>query len=149
MKIVAGLVAIVAAIYSHFNGREFPENRNLIIACVAIYVACVGIVSAMSYLWEGDSFFAAQLPNRNSGRSASESLAKRLWVQSTVGSKGESTFTLMMRLTVRRNAELTETLTRPYEEYFSEEGDLALSELYGDIGELLKKSSRLGKRKPQ
>lgn len=149
VKIVAGLVAIVAAVYSHFNGREFPENRNLVLTCVVLYCACVGIISVMSFFWEGDSFYAAQLSSRISESMEERFLAPRIWVQSTVGIKGESTFKLMIRLTVRQNADSTETLTKPYEAYFNEEGGLAVAELDNDIGEVLSRSARLGKKKTQ
>jgi hypothetical protein len=146
VKIVAGVVAVVAAVYSHFNGQEFPANRSLIIACVAVYAACLSLISAVSWMYEGDAFYVARL-SAAASLLADEGggMAPAVWVQSTVGLKGTSTFTLTLRRTVRKNAALSVALVKPYEQYFCEDGEVAVAALHDDLDRVVDKLGRLGK----
>lgn len=146
MKILAGTVAVAASFYSHFNGREFPDNRDLVMACVAVYAVCVTLISLVSYMHEGDAFFSAYLSNVAELMTGKEdvALAQKVWVQSTIGEKGKSTYTLTMRRSVRKNADLSVLLKKPYEEYYCEDGQVAVDALRKDLSRLVGKLGRLG-----
>lgn len=146
MKILAGIVAVVAAFYSHFNGHEFPENRNLVIACVAVYAVCVTLISVVSYAYEGDAFYSAYLSDVGelmTGRQ-DDVLAPKVWAKSTLGEKGSSIYTLTIRRCVRKNKDLSAVLTKPYEQYYDEDGNLSLEELKKDLTMLIAKVGKLG-----
>lgn len=147
-KIFTGIVAVVAAFYAHFNGREFPENRGLVMACVATYSVCVSLVSAVSYVYEGDAFFCAYLSDdaeRMTGKHEDEdAVARKVWVQSTLSEKGNSVYTLTIRRCVRKSKELSAVLAKPYEEYYCEDGQVAVDELHEDLAGLIAKAGRLG-----
>lgn len=146
VKMIAGLIAVAAAFYSHFNGREFPENRELVMACVAVYAVSVTLISAISYAYEGDAFYSAYLSDvaeLMAGRQ-DDALAPKVWVQSTLSEKGSSTYTLTIRQCVRKNKELSAVLKKPYEQYFDEEGSLVLEELQQDLARLIAKVVQLG-----
>lgn len=146
VKIFAGMVAVAAAFYSHFNGREFPENRDLVIACVAIYAVCVTLISSISYAYEGDAFYSAYLSDAAelmTGRH-DDMLAPKVWVQSTLSEKGNSMYTLTIRQCVRKNNDLSAVLKKPYEQYYDEDGNLEVEELTKDLKLLIAKVGQLG-----
>jgi hypothetical protein len=137
MKIVLGSIAVALAIYSHFNGREYPENRPLIIGCVAGYGFCVALVSVVSWFMEGNAFFVGyrDLDEPPAGRAL---LEPKVWVYSTLGSKGSSTYTVELRRSARakKPADYVK-LCKPYEHYIFEDGELALPVFRKDIKHLI------------
>jgi signal peptidase complex subunit 2 len=143
VKILYGTIAVAAAFYSHFNGQEFPDNRNLIMLCVAVYGVCMALISAVSYLYEGDSFYSAHLSDV-AELMAGQALAPCVWVHSALGEKGSSTYTLTLRRGVRKSPALSAVLAKPYEQFYCEDGQLAVAELQSDLSRLLIKLGKLG-----
>jgi Microsomal signal peptidase 25 kDa subunit (SPC25) len=151
VKIISGVIAIIAAVYSHFNSLEFPDNRNLILACVSVYMGCVATITALGWLFERNSLYvgcltsAATLEKQNSG------LPPRVWAQSVLGPAGTSIYTIQLRATVA-DSQATEpdsamSMSKSYEAYFSADGDLALSVFRDDVEGVLRKLGAARRRK--
>jgi Microsomal signal peptidase 25 kDa subunit (SPC25) len=138
IKILAGSLAVALSIYSHFNGYEYPENRLLIIGCIAGYGVCVGLVTILSWLQEGNAFFVGYLDRKAEWDTRASSLEPKIWVHSTLGPKGSSIYTIEFRRKVRSKA-LTDCvkLGKPYEHYFSDDGELATAVFRRDVKHLV------------
>lgn len=120
IKIVAGSLAVFAAVYSHFNPWEFPANKRLVLSCVLFYGFCVGLINAASYLWEASAVFVGKLAPK-ARQIAKRSLPPKIWVVTTIGGKGTSSFKVELRTMPRQKPGLA-VVTHPYETYFTEEG---------------------------
>jgi hypothetical protein len=137
LKIIVGSIAVALAIYSHFNGYEYPDNRRLIMGCVAGYGFCVVLVSFVSWFMEGNAFFVGYRDSEEllAGR---ELFEPKVWVYSTLGLKGSSTYTVELRRVVRAKKPADSVkLCKPYENYFFEDGELAMAVFRKDIKHLL------------
>jgi hypothetical protein len=79
-KIVVGIVSIAVGALSHLAPIPFPESVPLIIACIAIYYACCGVLLYISRIVEADSFlevtFIPQSSRDSSASGAAEGKAK-------------------------------------------------------------------------
>lgn len=138
IKIVVGLLAVVAAVYSHFNGQEFPENKVLIAGCVAIYSICVGVIYLLSRFTEGNAFYVGAVVSASKRVRRTVTLAPKIWAYSTLSEKGNSMYTLQLRNGVKENSD-SYSMRKPYESYFSEAGAFDASEFRSDIEDLVAK----------
>jgi Microsomal signal peptidase 25 kDa subunit (SPC25) len=143
VKIVAGVVAIVAALYSHFNPLEFPDNRNLILICVTIYSVCVAIATGASWIFERNAIYVGRLTSSASLTTRGASHPPAVWAQSVLGPAGTSTYTIQLRTTVAdkkaTDPESTASTSKPYESYFSESGELAVAAFREEVKSVLRK----------
>jgi hypothetical protein len=138
IKILAGSLAVALSIYSHFNGYEYPENRILIIGCIVGYGVCVGVVTFLSWLREGNAFFVGYIDREAEKDTRASSLEPNIWVHSTLGPKGSSTYTIEFRRKVRTKAPNDcVKLGKPYEHYFFKDGELATAVFRRDVKHLV------------
>lgn len=135
IKIVAGTIAVAAALYSHFNPYEFPGNRNLVLGCVLIYGFCIGSINLSAYIWDANAVYVGKIAPK-AKRVAKSKLPDKVWVDTRVGEKGSSTYRLTIRTSPRQGAGKIET-TYGYERYFTEEGRFVAAQFQTDLGEAL------------
>lgn len=127
IKILFGSLSVAAAIFSHFGPGEFPDTRPTIIACLAVYFACMGIIAAASGICDGDAIFV--------GARAGE----KLWAASSATGGGGSGFRVEFRPCVRKDKARSAVLEKGYERWFSEDGEIMVKALRKDLNALLKK----------
>lgn len=137
IKIVVGAVSVAAALYSHFNGQEFPQNKSLIALCVGIYTVCAGIIYFLTRFTEGNAFFVGKLAPASKRALHVINMAPQVWAHSTLSVKGSSMYILQLRDAVNEKTSRFCTLNKPYEMYFAENGVLAALEFRNDIEKLL------------
>lgn len=149
VRILSGIVAISAALYSQFSGHEYPESRSLVFLCVGIYISCLALVAVLSWAMEGDSFYVGYLSSQASkGRkkkSSIQGLPSRIFVQSSLAEQGTSTYSLKLRDTVRSTKNGQVVLEKAYEKYFYEDGELVVDELRKDVYGLLRELANKAK----
>lgn len=134
LKIILGTCAVISALYSHFNGGQFPGNYVLVFSCVAFYSVCVWSISLASLIWEASAMYVGQLTPRVIQVSKGN-LAHKLWVHTSIGSKGSSDYKVEFRTAPRKSSAVQ--ITRGYEHYFTEEGNLLLEKLRADLRKTL------------
>lgn len=134
IKIVFGTIAVVAAVYSHFNRSTYPENRTLIAVCVALYGICTGIIQLATWVLEGGAFFVGALTKR-ALRTTRRGSAARVWARSMLGEKGSSEYVLI--LTQGARASKGEEMRCGYEKYISTEGRFLREEFRTSVREVL------------
>lgn len=135
IKIVFGTIAVIAAVYSHFNRGEFPANRLLVSLCVLIYSICVSVMSLASTIWESSAMFVGKLSPMAKQVSKGK-LASNLWVHSAIGVKGSSEYKVEFRTKPHRKSGNV-SAARGYENYFTEDGKLLLSKFRADLEDVL------------
>lgn len=137
VKMITGTIAVIVALYSHFNGGQFPETRDLVLGCVVVYFLCAGTINAASFVFEASAFYVGKLSARarqvNKG-----ALALSVWVHSTIGTKGTSLYNVEFRRGARSKLDAVK-FSKGYENYFTVEGRLLRDELRKDLGEALGK----------
>lgn len=146
MKIVAGSLAVSAALYSHFNPWEFPANRNLVLACVVFYGFCIACINVTAYIWEANAVYVGKLAAK-AKQVAKGKLPTKIWVETKVGEKGSSDYRITMRTTPRQKEGKVE-VRHGYEGYFTEEGRFlaerfrsVMTDALSQVGGGVKKSS--------
>ncbi len=144
-KIVFGTISVIAAVYSHFNPYTFPENRMLIIVCVAIYGVCASIMNAVQFIFEGSSFYNGVLTAKK--RLVKKDAARRVWLTSTISDKqGSSTYRITLSDGARQRS-LAE-MSNGYENYLTENGTFLSHRFQADMKKALAKfHSAAGKKK--
>lgn len=120
IKILAGTIAVIAALYSHFGPGEFPPNKPTVFACVAIYICCMCLINLASFVFEASAIFVGRLTLR-AKQVTRGTLPVCVWVHTTIASKGSSAFRLEIR-TAARQTTGSVSVTHPYETYITEEG---------------------------
>ncbi|CAN8064909.1 unnamed protein product [Agarophyton chilense] len=139
IKIVAGTVAVAAALYSHFGPGEFPANKPVVFACVAIYLVCVGLINISSFVLEASAIFVGSLSKRVK-QVSKIALCDKVWIHSTIGGKGSSAYKVEIRQAPRSKHGSVSKST-PYEKYITEDGHFLSSEFRIDMTALLSQLS--------
>lgn len=138
VKIVAGTIAVAAALYSHFGPGEFPANKPVVFACVAIYIFCVSLINLTSFVLEASAIYVGTLTSRMIQVSQG-SLAKKIWVHTTIGGKGSSDYKVELRL-ASRSKKGSVAKSTPYEKFITEDGrflsDVFRAEMRSILSEL-------------
>lgn len=145
VKLIAGTIAVIAAIYSHFGVTEFPANRHEVLVCVLIYVGCSVLITIASILCEGSASFVGNL-TRRAKQVSQAGLPHQVWVHTSIGGKGSSDFRVQIRSSVRGKADASED-THPYERYFTTEGHFLTDVFRGDMSQTLDRAAKGGKKK--
>lgn len=144
IKLVAGTIAVIAAVYSHFGVGEFPGSRPEVLGCVVTYLSCSVLITLASLALEASAVFVGQLTKR-AQQVAKGNLPLRMWVSTSIGGKGVSTFRVEMRTSVRGKQDAVEEAF-PYETYFTTEGvflkDTFDSDMKATIGKVISNSSK-------
>ncbi|CAN6835573.1 unnamed protein product [Brassica oleracea var. botrytis] len=52
MKLILGAVIIAVALVAQFYNKKFPENRDFLIGCIALYVVLNGVMQLIMYTKE-------------------------------------------------------------------------------------------------
>lgn len=145
IKLVAGTIAVLAAVYSHFGVPEFPGSRQQVLVCVLIYMGCSTLITAASIFLEGSANYVGQLTPR-AKQVNQDGLPPCVWVHTTLGGKGSSDFRVQIRTSVRGKADASED-SHPYERYFTTEGHFLRDNLCEDMGQTLYRVAKGGKKK--
>lgn len=119
VKLVAGTIAVIAAVYSHFGVGEFPACRPIVLACVVTYIVCSVLITLASLFFEASAMFVGRLTRR--ARLRSKELPPRVWVHTTLGGKGTSTLHVHIRKSVHGKNDASDD-SHGYERYFTTEG---------------------------
>lgn len=133
IKILAGTIAVAAAMFSHFNPWEFPGNRNIVLGCVLLYGACIGSINLSAYIWDANAMYVGRLAAK-AKRIAKSKLPEKVWVSTRLGEKGSSIY----RLTIRTSPQQSEgkvEITNGYEKYFTEEGRFLATSFQTDLSD--------------
>lgn len=144
IKIVAGTIAVAAALYSHFGPGEFPANKPVVFACVAIYILCVGLINVTSFVLEASAIYVGTLTSRMTQVSKG-SLAKKVWVHTTIGGKGSSDYKVELRL-VARSKKGSVAKSMPYEKFITEDGRFLSDVFRAEMRSILSELSPGGKK---
>lgn len=139
IKIIAGSIAVAAALYSHFNPWEFPANRNLVLACVLLYSVCIGSISVASYFWEANAVYVGKLAAK-AKQVTKGKLPVKVWVETRVGEKGSSAYRATIRTSPRQSDGKVE-IKHGYESYFTEEGRFLVERFRSDMTHALSQVS--------
>lgn len=145
IKLIAGTIAVIAAVYSHFGVSEFPGSRQQVLLCVVIYITCSALITAATVILEASANYVGELTPR-AKQVNKDGLPSRLWVHTTIGGKGSSSFRVQIRTSVRGKAEASED-SHPYERYFTSEGHFLREVFCVDMGETLYRAAKGGKKK--
>lgn len=137
IKIIAGSVAVAAAVYSHFGPGEFPANKPVVFACVALYFFCVSIINIFSFIFESSAIFVGKLSNR-AKQVSKGALAPNLWIFTSIGAKGTSEFRVEIRNGPRAKKDAISSV-HPYEKYITEEGRFLTDAFRTDLKETISK----------
>lgn len=147
IKLVAGTVAVIAAVYSHFGVKDFPASRIIVLGCVLVYILCTVLITAASVVLEASAIFVGSLTplaRRIAGRGH---LPAAVWVHTVIGGKGSSTFRVQIRTTARGNAESdAPEQSFPYERYFTTEGNFLHDTFRSDMDGILQHVTSEGKK---
>lgn len=136
IKIIFGTLAVIAALYSHFNPWEFPPNKTLVFSCVTFYFFCIGVINASSYIWEASAVFVGKLGPKVRQVGKAQSLAPNIWVITTLGGKGTSIFKVELRTAPRQKVGAVH-VEHPYEKYFTEHGRFLVDVFRADMTTVL------------
>lgn len=147
VKLIAGTIAVVAAVYSHFGVGEFPASRPQVLACVAAYIACSLLITLTSFALEASAIFVGQLTTR-SRQVSKRKIPQSIWVHTMIGGKGTSAFRVQLRTSVRGKQNASED-SFPYERYFSTEGVFAKDVFRQDMQTTLERVSSESSKKSQ
>ncbi|XP_028795988.1 probable signal peptidase complex subunit 2 [Neltuma alba] len=52
VRLFIGTIIIVIALFAQFYKKKFPENRDLLIACIVLYIAFNGLLQLVTYTKE-------------------------------------------------------------------------------------------------
>lgn len=122
VKIVCGTIATIAAVYSHFNPWEYPQNRDLILLCVTVYFVCMMCTQVVTYLWENHAVFVGYVHEKVRKVQGKHKLTAKVWVFTKLGEKGESAYQIILRRDSTRNETGCVKVAHPYEQYFTDKG---------------------------
>lgn len=136
VKIIFGTIAVIVAVYSHFNKYTFPANKTLVLTCVTIYFISIGIINLVSYFQEASAVFIGSLNPKVRTLPRGKVLQPRLWVITSLPTKGSSLFRIEMRTTARQ-ALGSVFIEHPYEKYITEEGRFLITQFRTDMTSLL------------
>lgn len=140
VKIVLGTIAVAAALYSHFNKQEYPDNKYIVLGCVMIYMVCVAITTCIGTFIEGNSVFMATPTKRaqKMGRLAKIPLIRTF---SSFPKHGQSVYLLTFKKGKKIGGGKAEDNERAakmsYEKYFTSEGEFLATKFRKDVAELL------------
>lgn len=112
----------------------FPDNRMLIIICVAIYGVCSLITSGVIFFMEGSAFYAGTVPPK-ARKTTKKDFTPSVWARSQLGQKGSSTYVL--HLHARARGAFTSEMKHGYEKYFTTEGRFLQAPFRADLGATL------------
>lgn len=146
IKLIFGTIAVVAAVYSHFGVKDFAASRQIVLACVVTYIGCSLLISIASLVFESSAMFVGKLTSLH--KRISKGLPQRVWVHTTLGGKGSSTFKVQIRQSVRGKTDASEGSTQ-YEEYFSDKGFFLRQKFTGYMQGILDGTTTTSSKKKQ
>lgn len=146
IKLAAGSIAVIAAVYSHFGVGEFPARRIEVLACVITYVVCSMLITVSSLLFEASAMFVGRLTPVAQGNKTT--LPQQVWVHTTIGGKGSSKFSVQIRTAVREKQNALED-SHGYENYFTSEGHFLRESFTNDMKAMLDRLVQSAKKKKQ
>lgn len=135
IKIGAGTIAVIAAVYSHFGPGQFPSNRPVVLACVVTYLLCFLLINASSFLLEASAIFVGTLTKR-AKQVSNGTMVNKIWVRTSIGGKGSSAYRVEIRKTPRSKI-ATVTQAHPYEKYLTNDGAFLQNVFRADMKKLL------------
>lgn len=144
IKIIAGSLAVIAALYSHFGPGEYPANKPVIFACVAFYLFCMGLINMSSFIFEASAVFVGSLSPR-AKHVANGRLAPNIWVLTSYEVKGSSLFRVEVRTAPRRKHDAV-SIAHPYEKYITQDGGFLAHLFRTDLKKLLTPASTDSKK---
>lgn len=147
IKLIAGTIAVIVAVFSHFGAGEFPQSRPTVLACVVTYIACTALISITSVLLEASAMFVGRLAPR-ARRVSKGVIPERVWVHTSIGGKGSSTFRVQVRTSARGKSDASED-SHGYERYFTTEGHFLKDKFTSDMRLTLDRATQGGKKKKQ
>ncbi|XP_057439869.1 signal peptidase complex subunit 2-like [Lotus japonicus] len=62
VRLLIGAVIIVIALFSQFYKKKFPENKDFVLACIALYVIFNGLLQLIIYTKEKDAILFTYPP---------------------------------------------------------------------------------------
>ncbi|XP_050127260.1 signal peptidase complex subunit 2-like [Malus sylvestris] len=62
LKLLIGTVVIIIALFAQFYNKKFPENRDFLLGCIALYVIVNGILQVVSYTKEKNAILFTHPP---------------------------------------------------------------------------------------
>ncbi|XP_024177244.1 probable signal peptidase complex subunit 2 [Rosa chinensis] len=62
LRLVMGTVIIVIALFAQFYKKKFPENRDFLLLCIALYVVLNGILQLIIYVKEKNAILFTYPP---------------------------------------------------------------------------------------
>lgn len=119
VKLIAGTIAVIAALYSHFGVGDWVSSRNSVLICVVIYIVCTAAINISSFLFEASAMFVGRL--KSSVRSTNSTLPEYAWVHTSFAGKGSSVIKVELRRSVRSKIGGVEE-EYAYEQFFTTEG---------------------------
>ncbi|KAF5736596.1 signal peptidase complex subunit 2-like [Tripterygium wilfordii] len=62
IRLVLGLVIIIIALFAQFYNKKFPENKDFLIGCIALYVVFNGLLQLIIYTKEKNAILFTYPP---------------------------------------------------------------------------------------
>uniref|UniRef100_A0A1J3D912 Signal peptidase complex subunit 2 n=2 Tax=Noccaea caerulescens TaxID=107243 RepID=A0A1J3D912_NOCCA len=62
LKLILGVVIIVVALVAQFYNKKFPENRDFLIGCIALYVVLNAVLQLILYIKEKNAILFTYPP---------------------------------------------------------------------------------------
>ncbi|CAE7333632.1 unnamed protein product [Symbiodinium sp. KB8] len=128
LKLALMAVACAAAVLTHFNGMDFPDNRWVIGAAIAAYVIISAVLQLVSWLWEEDTI-CRTLPGKTEGWGDMPALHFTMNME-----RGSTAFSLHIR---NENEQELAELKADMTQYFTSKGHFARSVFLADFDDLV------------
>nr|XP_043632817.1 probable signal peptidase complex subunit 2 [Erigeron canadensis] len=141
IRLLIGSIIIIIALFAQFYNKKFPENKNYLIACIALYVIFNGILHLVIYTKEKNAFMFTYPPPgsvyNNTGLMISSKLPR---------------FSDMYTLTIASadaksiSAKPTVEFTKSVTEWFTKDGVLVEGLFWKDVEDLVNDYSKEHKK---
>ncbi|KAG9160210.1 hypothetical protein Leryth_021084 [Lithospermum erythrorhizon] len=131
IRLLLGTVIIVIALFAQFYNKKFPENRNFLIGCIALYIVFYGILQFITYTKEKNAILFTYPPEgsfNSTGLVVSSKLPRfsDMYTLTIASADPQS-------ISAKPPVELTKTVTK----WFTKDGVLVEGLLWKDVEGLI------------